>query len=52
MLNEMKTNEINAWANVLQALGQNGHEKASVNELVLREITVLVKEELENLSKK
>ena len=49
----MKTNEINAWANVLQALGQNGHNnRKEVNDSVLREITALVKEELERLSKK
>lgn len=51
MLDAGEIDEINAWANILQALGQEGHDKASVNQEVLREITIIVKKQLELLSK-
>lgn len=51
MLDAEDIDEINAWANVLQALGQEGHDSASVNQEVLREITVIVKERLEAIPK-
>lgn len=51
MLDGNEILEINAWANVLQALGQEGHNSANVNLNVLREITIIVKERLELLSK-
>ena len=38
-----KVEEINAWANVLSALGQGGHESSNANYIVLKEITVIVK---------
>lgn len=51
MKNPAEINEINAWANILLALGQEGHDNTSGNQQVLREITKLVKEELESLTK-
>lgn len=50
-MNTVDVSEINAWANVLSALGQNGHNAATVNQSVLRELTVLVKKRLEKISK-
>lgn len=51
VLNEFEVKEIDAWANILQALGQPGHDRANDNQLVLREITKLVKERLEAITK-
>jgi len=51
MLANGEIDEINAWANVLQALGKEGHDKAHVNQEVLREITALVKKRLESIPK-
>ena len=50
MLDQPEIDEINAWANVLQALGEAGHDRAYENQEVLREITVIVKKQLELLS--
>ena len=52
MLDTTEVNEVNAWANVLQALGQDGHDNAYENQVVLREITVIVKKRLESLASK
>jgi hypothetical protein len=46
-LEQGEIDEINAWANVLQAVGQSGHKREHANGVVLSEITKLVKERLE-----
>lgn len=46
MLNNAEIGEINAWANVLQAVGQEGHDSSNANQKVLKEITLIVKEQL------
>jgi len=51
MLDGNEILEINAWAKVLEALGQSGHDKAHANQEILREITVIAKKRLELLSK-
>ena len=52
MLDATSVDEVNAWANVLQALGQVGHDNAYENQKVLREITIIVKEQLKLLASK
>ena len=51
MNNQIEIDAINAWANILQALGQPGHDADSANKEVLREITTLVKNQLKLLAK-
>lgn len=52
MLDSTHVNELNAWANVLQALGQGGHDCAHENQVVLRQITVIVEKRLKSLAAK